>query len=56
MAVVEEVKKDGSSWKIRISEGNADGSASFNSYQSRWLTQSEVSQAGCLFFRCDSWK
>lgn len=56
VAVVEEVKKDGSSWKIRISEGNADGSASFNSYQSRWLTQSEVSQAGCLFFRCDSWK
>ena len=56
VAVVEEGKKDGSGWKIRISEGNADGSASFNSYQSRWLTQSEVSQAGCLFFRCDSWK
>lgn len=53
VAVIEEVADDPSGWKVRISEGNADGSASWNSYGSRWLTKDQM--AGILFFRHKSW-
>lgn len=53
VAVVEEVADDPSGWKVRISEGNADGSASWTSYGSRWLTKSQME--GIQFFRHTSW-
>lgn len=56
VAVVEEVSSDPSGWKIRISEGNRDGSASFSSYGSRWLTKSQLSSTDCQFFRNSNWK
>lgn len=54
VAVVEEVADDPSGWKVRISEGNADGSASFNSYGSRWLTKTDMQ--GIQFFRNTAWR
>lgn len=54
VAVVEEVKDDPSGWKVRISEGNYDSSASFDSYNSRWLTKTQM--AGIHFFRNTAWK
>lgn len=56
VAVVEEVAEDSSGWKIRISEGNRDGSASFESYGSRWLTKAQLSGTDCQFFRNSGWK
>lgn len=56
VAVVEEVKTDPSGWRIRISEGNRDGSASFDSYGSRWLTKAQLSGTTCQFFRNSAWK
>lgn len=56
VAVVEEVSSDSSGWKIRISEGNRDGSASFSSYGSRWLTKAQLSGTDCQFFRNSNWK
>lgn len=56
VAVVEEVSSDPSGWKIRISEGNRDGSASFSSYGSRWLTKAQLSSTDCQFFRNSNWK
>ena len=56
VAVVEEVSSDSSGWKIRISEGNRDGSASFSSYGSRWLTKAQLSGTNCQFFRNSNWK
>lgn len=53
VAVVEEVRTDSFGWKIRISEGNTDGSASFNSYSSRWLTKANAGNVH--FFRNKSW-
>lgn len=54
VAVVEEVADDPSGWKVRISEGNADGSASFDSYGSRWLTKTDMQ--GIQFFRNTAWR
>lgn len=54
VAVVEEVADDPSGWKVRISEGNADGSASFDSYGSRWLTKTDM--RGIQFFRNTAWR
>lgn len=54
VAVVEEVQSDPSGWKVRISEGNYNGSATFNSYNSRWLTKTQMS--GIHFFRNTNWK
>lgn len=56
VAVVERVEADPSGWKIRISEGNRDGSASFESYGSRWLTKAQLSNTDCQFFRSSNWK
>lgn len=59
IAVVEEVVKDGSGWKIRISEGNyANGGTGTwtNGYGSRWLTSGQFAGAGNVFFRKDTWK
>lgn len=54
VAVIEEVRDDPSGWKVRISEGNFDGSATFDSYNSRWLTKTQM--AGIHFFRNTNWK
>lgn len=58
IAVVEEVVKDGSGWRIRISEGNYanGGSGSWNGYGSRWLTSDDFKGAGNVFFRKDTWR
>lgn len=55
VAVVEEVVNDASGWRIRISEGNADGSASWNSYRGdRWISKAQAGDI--LFFRHQQWK
>lgn len=53
VAVVEEVQPDSSGWKIRISEGNTNGTASFTSYGSRWLTKDTAGDVH--FFRNKKW-
>lgn len=59
VAVVEKVAPDPSGWKVYISEGNANGTASWNSYGTRWLTKSQlgVGNSGndIHFFRNKSW-
>lgn len=59
VAVVEKVAQDPSGWKVYISEGNANGTASWNSYGTRWLTKSQlgVGNAGndIHFFRNKNW-
>lgn len=58
VAVVEDVKKDGDKWKIRISEGNWDdgGAGNWTAYHTRWLTQDQFAGQGDVFFRNDAWK
>ena len=60
VAVVEKVAEDPSGWKVYISEGNYNGSASWNSYNTRWMTKAQlgVGNSGndIHFFRCKSWK
>lgn len=53
VAVVEEVQEDSSGWKIRISEGNFGGTATFDTYHSRWLTKANAGDVH--FFRNKSW-
>lgn len=56
VAVVEKVEGSGGDWTIVISEGNADGSASWNSYNVRTLTKAQYeAQGGQGFFWKDSW-
>ena len=54
VAVVEEVQADDTGWKIRISEGNYGGTATFDTYNSRWLTKAESD--GLHFFRNKAWQ
>lgn len=60
VAVVEKVAEDPSGWKVYISEGNYNGSASWNSYNTRWMTKAQlgVGNSGndIHFFRCKAWK
>jgi hypothetical protein len=56
VAVVEKVAADPSGWKIYISEGNANGTASWNSYHTRWLTKTQALTSDNHFFRNKSWK
>ena len=58
VAVVEDVKKDGDKWKIRISEGNCDGTGAGNwtGYRTRWLTQDAFAGQSDMFFRNSAWK
>ena len=53
VGVVEEVQPDESGWKIRISEGNFGGTATFDTYNSRWLTKANAGDVH--FFRNKSW-
>ena len=59
VAVVEKVAPDPSGWKVYISEGNANGTASWNSYGTRWLTKSQLGVGNpgndIHFFRNKSW-
>ena len=57
VAVVEDVKTEGGKWKIRISEGNCDGTGAGNwtGYRTRWLTQDQFAGAQ-VFFRNGAWK
>lgn len=55
VAVVEEVQPDPSGWRIRISEGNRNGSATFDTYGgNRWITRAQIGDA--RFFRNNAWK
>lgn len=56
VAVVEKVESDPSGWKIVISEGNYNGSASWNGYDTRTLTAAQLSGTDVRFFRNSAWK
>lgn len=57
VAVVEKVESDPSGWKMMISEGNYNGSGSWNSYNTRWLTKTQYEQGGGQgFFWKTAWK
>lgn len=52
VAVVEEVQNVGGKWRIRISEGNANGSASFNSYKgTTWVTEGNPDVIGFFWMK-----
>lgn len=54
VAFVEKVEQDPSGWKITISEGNADGSASFNSFQVRTIRKGDL-HGNYAFVRNKNW-
>lgn len=54
VAFVEKVEQDPSGWKITISEGNADGSASFNSFQVRTIRKGDL-HGTYAFVRNKNW-
>lgn len=54
VAFVEKVEQDSSGWKITISEGNADGSASFNSFQVRTIRKGDI-HGNYAFVRNKNW-
>lgn len=54
VAFVEKVEQDSSGWKITISEGNADGSASFNSFQVRTIRKGDL-HGNYMFVRNRNW-
>lgn len=57
VAVVEKVESDPSGWKMMISEGNYNGTGSWNSYNTRWLTKTQYEAGGGQgFFWKTSWK
>lgn len=52
------MQTSGDGWRIRISEGNygTGGNGAWTGYNSRWLTQSQFTGAGNVFFRYNGWK